>query len=54
MDFGDGGKIDTVLYSAACGALSSTADAGPDAVTVSNPEKLPTTKNVEANDLAAP
>jgi hypothetical protein len=28
MDFAEGGKIDTVLYSAAIGALSSTARAG--------------------------
>ena len=31
MDFADGGKIETVVYSAAIGALSSTARAGPTA-----------------------
>src|SRR5882757_2977029 len=33
MDFAEGGKIDTVLYSAACGALNSAACAGNAAAT---------------------
>jgi hypothetical protein len=39
MDFAEGGKIDTVLYSAACGALNSTATAGNGAAIGINPTK---------------
>src|SRR5882672_6070627 len=37
MDFPEGGKIDTVVYSAATGALSSTARAGNGAASVVRP-----------------
>ena len=37
MDFALGGKIDTELYSAAIGALSSTANAGQGAATIVHP-----------------
>jgi hypothetical protein len=39
MDFVEGGKIDTVLYSAACGALNSTARAGNGAAIRIDPTK---------------
>src|SRR6266851_3943808 len=38
MDFAEGGKIDTVLYSAATGALNSTARAGIGAAIGINPD----------------
>jgi hypothetical protein len=39
MDFAEGGKIDTVLYSAACGALSSVAGADDGPAIRINPTK---------------
>src|ERR1700730_10723450 len=39
MDFAEGGKIDTVLYSAATGALNSTARAGTGAAIGINPHR---------------
>src|SRR6202171_2519655 len=39
MDFAEGGKIDTVLYSAATGALNSTASAGTGAAIGINPHR---------------
>jgi hypothetical protein len=39
MDFAVGGKIDTELYSAAIGALSSTANAGVGAAMGTSPNK---------------
>ena len=40
MDFAEGGKIDTVLYNAACGSLNCTAEAGTGAAISINPIKL--------------
>jgi hypothetical protein len=39
MDLAEGGKIDTVLYSAATGALNSTARAGTAAAIRINPDR---------------
>ena len=39
MRCAEGGKIDTVLYSAACGALNSTARAGNTVATRASPIK---------------
>jgi hypothetical protein len=39
MDFAEGGKIDTVLYNAATGALNSTASAGTGAAICVNPKR---------------
>jgi hypothetical protein len=41
MESADGGKIDTVVYSASCGALNSIANAGSGAAISVNPNKLP-------------
>ena len=40
MEFAEGGKIDTVVYSASCGALNSIANAGSGAAIRINPIKL--------------